>query len=242
MPALPDLTVRDRVFLVLLAIGCSRDGLSPPAAPDAGSHFVVDAGAVDAGAIGDGADASAAADTGAAPTELKVAPAPAEAAVTIDPGDENQGHGPDGWDLCPAGQLTRAPREGRADPPALRGGRYLIYDPQAPKLPPPRSEAQLYFYFGAPPNGVHGLWLDLIRVSGDVADATLALYAVDEICAAPRLLARHALAPVLRADGWLTACAPLEPGDVVEALGLRFEGSTAEIGLDAVRFGPACPP
>jgi hypothetical protein len=240
----PTSPARDRAVLVLFAIGCSRGVLSPPGAPDAGIGAAAEVGAsIDVAEAGmTAADASAPAEAGAPFSGLKVAPAPTQAAATFDPGDENPGASPDGWDLCPAGQLVSAPREGRTDPPGPHGTRYLIYDPQAPKDPAPGYEAQLYFYFGAPPAGVRGLWLDLTKVDGDPADAALVLYAVDEICGAPRMLARHALAPVLRAGAWVTACAPLAEGEVTQALGLRFEGRAAEIGVDAVRFGPPCPP
>jgi hypothetical protein len=157
--------------------------------------------------------------------------------------DEAPGGSPDGWDLCRDG-LVAAPRMGRSDPPASRGDRYLLYSSdRVPAASPAPPLAQAYFYFGqrlAP--GGKGLWFDAMLVSGS-AEATFELSAVDEVCEKPAPLGSFSMSPLLATSGrWATTCVELPTGQLLKGLGIRLVAANADIGLDAFRLGPPCPP
>ena len=40
---------------------------------------------------------------------------------------------------------------------------------------------------------------------------------------------------------WKTTCVNLVPSASVGELGFRIAGSSVDVGMDALRFGPACP-
>jgi hypothetical protein len=158
--------------------------------------------------------------------------------------DENPGGTPDGWDLCQS-DLVAGPRAGKSDPPASRGAQYLLYSlatPQ-PSPDPARPLAQAYFYFGQPlASGGKGLYFDATLVSGNAAGATLELYSVDKVCQKPASLGRYSLSALLVTPGkWATTCVALPFGLLLDGLGVRLQAASAELGVDAFRFGPPCP-
>jgi hypothetical protein len=156
--------------------------------------------------------------------------------------DETPGGSPDGWDFCRNG-LVGAPRPGKSDPPASRGDRYWLYSSPQPGTDPAPPLAQAYFYFGqrlAP--GGKGLWFDATLVSGS-ADATFELFAVDKVCEKPAPLGSFSMSPLLATPGrWASTCVELPVGQLLDGLGIRLVAANAEIGLDAFRLGPPCPP
>jgi hypothetical protein len=89
-------------------------------------------------------------------------------------------------------------------------------------------------------NQTVGLWFDLIRLAGDPLDATLTIYA--GACQTVATLGTWRMAPVLtEPQVWKTTCANLTPAASVDQLGFRIGGKDVDVGMDALRFGPACP-
>jgi hypothetical protein len=232
----------------VVAPACSSQVLPPSVQEDAGA---VEAGRSPPDLAAPPEDAMAITDTGEAGAPPSPALYPSTGAPPLagdgklaDVPDEVPGGSPDGWDLCGQG-LSKAPREGKGDPPAVRGQNYLLYRSEDARRAPavPERVAQAYFYFGAPVSlADKGLWMELSLVSGQAAPATFSLYAVDKVCSRSALVATYALTPVLQTPGrWTTTCFPLPAGLRVDGLGFRLDATDAEIGVDAFRFGPPCP-
>jgi hypothetical protein len=228
-------------ILVSATMACGSGESWPGSASDAGS---VPEAAADLGVPA--ADLPVLADAGAPvlyPTAG--APPPAGDGRLADVTDDSPGGTPDGWDLCGAAGLLPAPREGKGDPQAVRGDRYLVYRTEDAQRAPagPSLLAQAYFYFDPPASLTDkGLWIDFVRISGTPARATFTLYSVDEVCQGAAVLGTFSLDPLLEKQGaWATTCVRLPAGISVGGLGFRLDAPDAEIGVDAFRFGPACP-
>jgi hypothetical protein len=169
----------------------------------------------------------------------------------------NMGATPNGWDFCqgpPGVSLTRCPYGCDGAPPASRGSGYFRFTgPSGAKLncspacPDAQDchcpDAQIYAYFTPPiaPNREQGLWFDLIRLAGDPLDATLTIYAT-LACDTVSTFGTWSIAEVLsEPQVWKTTCVNLVPSASVGELGFRIAGSSVDVGMDALRFGPACP-
>jgi hypothetical protein len=230
------MTMWKLVLTAILATAACSSNQAPVTAPDGGASSL--------DATADLAVAADAVEAGL-PVLSPTAGAPPVAGdgKFADVPDDIQGGSPNGWDLCGAPGLSAAPREGKVDPPAVRGSRYLVYrteDAQRGPIPPVVSQA--YFYFDPPVSLFgRGLWIDFVRLSGS-PQATFSLYAVDKVCEQPAPLGTFSLERVLQNQGtWTTTCVRLAAGAPVTALGVRLDAADAEIGVDALRFGPACP-
>jgi hypothetical protein len=215
--------------LIAIAMGGCSAAARPRRAADAAPPWPADA-----------ADATATVD---GPPALwpAGAPPPLEGDGRLgDIPDVAPGGSPYGWDLGGAPYLGGAPRAGMADPPALRGERYLVYDAVLARTTSgPSSGPQLLLYIDEPHPDGPGLWLALARMPDPARDATLSVFTVDELDGHPIPRGVYSVAPLLTGAGWHHACVPYPTGD--ETVGLRLDAASGEIGLDAIRLGPACP-
>src|SRR5258708_505019 len=218
---------------------------------------------VGADALTDGAgedrDASEAAD---AMDLLPIASPPASDDMRLAGfGNENMGGTPNGWDFCFRG-LTLCPYSCDGAPPGSRGPRYIRYSggsgpsgpsscPDAQNCPSFCPDAQVFAYFTPPiaANTRIGVWFDLIRLSailpaptGTVfsSDATLTIYATQGCLTRETLGTWRMTAVLSELQVWKTTCVNITPSASAGELGFRFAGS-GDIGMDALRFGPACP-
>lgn len=144
-----------------------------------------------------------------------------------------------GWDLCSAG-FTRSSDE-CGGCPAARGERFLVVGPTIADEPAGTDRPQAYFYFDTATTA-SALWFDVTWLEG-ARSAQLSLSETDSYCDSRGAAKVYELSPLL-SDGsgvWTTACVPL--GDLGPFTGLGFRIATAgRLGLDALRFGPPCPP
>ena len=82
----------------------------------------------------------------------------------------------------------------------------------------------------------------MIHIGGDPSEASLTIYATDEVCQTLEPLGTWSLAEILSgAPQWKTACVSLRPTAPTSNIGFKFSGSQVDLGFDALRFGPACP-
>jgi hypothetical protein len=205
---------------LLCACGGKPVATAPDASPDAGGMVPL-------------------ADVGVAPVAV---PSPEGDGRLVDIPDSPLGTG---WDLCDAQPpLAVGPLAGdAAGPNATRGSRYLISgsDPtNATGVGTTLSQAYLWLVEAGT---AQGLWLDLVLVSGTAAQSRLWLYRTDSVCKVERPLAIRDLPKDLAsAGGWRTICIDLSTAGVFKNVGIRLDSPRGRIGLDALRFGPACPP
>jgi hypothetical protein len=104
------------------------------------------------------------------------------------------------------------------------------------------SKAQAYAYFD-PPRSIAentGLWFDLSFEGHQEEGATMTLFSMTGACQTKGVIGVFDLETILSEPAiWNRACVRLSPG-VLEGLGFRFDGG-ALIGIDTLKFGPACP-
>jgi hypothetical protein len=124
-----------------------------------------------------------------------------------------------------------------ACPPATRGQLFVIVEPAGATAK--RDVPQAYFYFDAPAQA-DALWFDAMWINGP-ADSDLSIIRTDQVCQ-PQGPARVFHLRELFSDvgEWMTACVPLSDVDPFLGLGFRFDAQ-GTLGVDAFRFGPACP-
>jgi hypothetical protein len=158
---------------------------------------------------------------------------------------------PNGWDTCQGPADVRLCPSYVCDggPLPSSGSRYFRYTG-----PPPGPnvcglarcpDAQIYAYFSPAivANQTQGLWFDLTRIAGDPRDATLTIYATDFVCETVASFGTWGLSTILSGpQAWETTCVNLTPSSSVNGIGFRFGGQNVDVGMDALRFGPACPP
>ena len=230
------------------AIATAGAGVIESGAPGGGSAAAgapsVNAGAGGASVAGASAIGGASAEAGSsgASGEATVAPPKAGDGRIPDPSSSNQG---DGWDTCssyPSAQGGPADTC-RSCPAPSFGDKYLLFDFEPAPAPPPGDDllGQVSFYFKEPQAGA-GLWFDVVWVSGPKVGTKLSLWQASSPCRnssdARILPLEHLLGDV--PGKWVTGCMPFADQGAVSGFNLRIDTS-AVIGLDAVRFGPACP-
>ncbi len=143
----------------------------------------------------------------------------------------------DGWDYC-SNDLRSTQREPCAEcPTAPRGEDFLLVGPDY--TDPHPKEPQAYFFFDEPTQA-DALWFDIMGIDGRT-NSELAVMPTDAGCQ-PQAAARvFDLQPLVEMRGqWLTACVPLTDFAPFVGLGFRVD-APGRVGLDAFRFGPACP-
>lgn len=149
-----------------------------------------------------------------------------------------------GWDLCSVG-FTRSKEDCGACPVA-RGEQFLVVgstvaEPAQSAEPAKPPGPQAYFYFH-PATTASALWLDVAWLSG-ARSAELSLWETDTICQTQGSPEVFDISPLLVGDSgaWATACVPLSDFGSFAGLGFRI-ATAGKVGLDALRFGPPCPP
>jgi hypothetical protein len=216
--------------------------------PTPASDAVVEDASIDG--AGEDRDASEAAD--AMDLSPIASPPPSDDMRLVGFGNENVGGTPNGWDFCNRGGLTLCPYSCDGAAPGSRGPTYVRYSgssgpscllscPDAQSCPF-CTDGQVYAWFTPPlaANTRIGLWFDLIRLSAILSDPTLTIY-VTESCLARETLGTWRMTAVLtQLQVWKTTCVNITPSASAGELGFRFAGS-GDIGMDALRFGPACP-
>ncbi len=148
-----------------------------------------------------------------------------------------------GWDTCPtrtSGVVTL-----REDPASDGSAFFGVESAEActsPCAPDNESDAQFGLWFadeGSRPAPGAGLYFDLINRAPTPPTATLQLYAIEGACVTRRLLAAIPLQDLDLSSRWSTRCVALGLMSP-ENLGVAVQGSSFNIGIDALRFGPAC--
>ena len=215
-----------------------------------GAHSVEPTGTQDAG---QGGDSLGVGEIDDADNVLRaVSPLPSNDQRLATFGSGMQGTPGDGWDLCRHG-LSRAPTGCATCPPPASGMSYLRYigllrDPDCVPNPgricPPVNDSQIYASFMPPiaTGMAQGLWFELVHIDGDPSDATLKIYATDDVCRTLEPLGTWSLAHILSGGPeWKTACVTLNPSTPLSNIGFSFSGSQVDLGFEAPRFGPTCP-
>jgi hypothetical protein len=200
-----------------------------------------------AGTRGGDADGSAAGGTqsggttgaGTDPSRLMPqtdAPPPDGDGRLVDISDQLQGFG---WDTC-GGEPRLSTTRTRPCPecsPATRGEHFAIIEPAGANVN--RDVPQFYFFLDAPAQD-EALWFDAMWINGP-ADSALSIVLTDQVCEPQGAARVFQLRELFSNVGeWVTACVPLSYPDPFLNLGFRVDAQ-GTLGLDAFRFGPACP-
>jgi len=154
--------------------------------------------------------------------------------------EQNQGFG---WDTC----HTRTPEHLQV---VMNGGSqgtdYLLFQTAACEIPdcspssPSASEVSVWFKTAPDLTAPVGLYFDAKNEGTDAPDGLLRLYGTDGTCEQESLFAEIPLADLELSQSWATRCVDLTGLASHDAIGLAVTGGSHQIGLDALRLGPAC--
>ncbi len=195
---------------------------------------------------GDAAAGPAAGDGGAALRTEAGAASPAGPPVEgdgrlVDVGDEPVGGPKIGWDSC-LGDLSRRQPTCTTCPPATRGSSYLVFQGAGPKRAGTDSQAYFWFEPPLPAEQPLGLWFDVVKLGRAGTEASFSAYYVSVVCETEALAGTVKLGKLLATPGkWASGCVPLKPSKAASRIGVRLDGAEIDVGIDAIRFGPACP-
>ena len=217
-------------FLVALAVSCGGQSAGKDPLSGAGAG----AGAGAGGAVGAGGTA------GAGPAALLPqanAPSHLSDGRLPDIPDVPVGAPTRGWDRCSAELLSS--REECLACPAAWGTEFLVAGAAPPGTPVDPDRPQFYFY-SQQMERASAVWLDVAWLSG-ARSAELSLWETNLYCDPNGAARRFDLAPLLSgaSGAWSSACIPLDETRDLVGFGFRIDAA-GRVGIDSVRFGPAC--